>query len=355
MIRANKTDMPSSRRFIRAATMIMTALDAGRRSDVQVRLPLEAWKTCEAIVRLRDEVRSRGWSRAAGHVERRLASSLESLSYAIRDVTRQCSGAFYLPVRPSLRSLVDDLSAMETEFDEVEFDLREKRLSVVTEPIELDKLALGRFRIVLRWSQLGENRSYVVEAIDGNEAAGDSSVTHPHVRDDALCEGDGKAAIRAALEEGRLFDFFLLVRQILETYNASSAYVRIEDWVGVRCVDCGSTVDREDSSSCERCESELCSDCVSSCSDCGRSSCSECQRLCHGCENDFCRRCLNDCDACGDAFCGSCLTDGICDNCRETSEEPDEDLEPVAAEATTTAPTEAEVHADGVGKTGLSA
>lgn len=345
----------SARRFLRPAGSILATLEAGPRSSSNIQLPQEAWNTCLALGRLHGNVQNRGWRSATEHIERRLASSLESLIYAVRDSARSCSCDSHGPARTTLRSLVEDLSALTSEFDEVDFDLREKRLWVVTDPIELEGLALGRFRIVLRWARLGEIRPYFLEAIDPNESAGDASVTHPHVRDEALCEGDGKAAIRAALEEGRLFDFFMLVRQILETYNSSSAYVRIEDWVGVKCVDCGSTADREEASSCERCDSDLCSDCVSSCSACGRSSCSECQSHCQGCESDFCRRCLNDCDGCGDTFCSSCLTDGMCDTCRQTSEEPDEDLEPVAAEATTIAPTDPQVHADGMGQVDLHA
>ena len=355
MISAPSPVAPSARRFLRPAGSIFATLEAGRRNHNDIRLPKEAWNTCLDLARLHGNVQNRGWQRATEHIERRLASSLESLIYAVRDSARSCSCDTHGPARTSLRSLVEDLSTLTAEFDEVEFDLREKRLWVVTDPIELEGLALGRVRIVLRWARLGENRPYFLEAIDPNEAAGDASVTHPHIRDEALCEGEGKAAIRAALEEGRLFDFFLLVRQILETYNSSSAYVRIEDWVGVKCVDCGSTTDHEDASTCERCESDLCCDCVSNCSGCGRSSCSECRSSCHGCESDYCRRCLNDCDACGDAFCSSCLTDGLCETCRETSEEPDEDLEPVAAEATTTIPTDPQIHADGVGEVSLSA
>lgn len=355
MISAVTAGAPAAHRFLRPASSILAMLQAVRREPKAIQLPQHAWNTCLDLARLRSDVQERGWRTATEHAGRRLESSLESLIYAVRDSARDCSRDSPPPIRTSLRSLVDDLVALAAEFDTVEFDLRERRLWVETDPIELEGLALGRFRITLRWSRLGENRPYVVQALDANEAAGDASVVHPHVRDDALCEGDGKAAIRAALETGRLFDFFVLVRQILETYNADSAYVRIEDWVGVKCIDCGSTTDREEANSCERCASDLCSDCTSNCSDCGRTSCNECCRHCHDCESEFCRRCLNDCDDCGDAFCASCLTDGMCSACRETLEETDEDLEPVAAEATTTPATDAPVHTDGVGEVGVLA
>jgi hypothetical protein len=343
------------RKFMRPAASLMAALDAGRAQSAPVRLPGMSWNECTELVELYDKVRERGWNTAAEHVRRRLASSLETLFHEVRQSMKHCADQSAVAARPSLRSVVDDLGALEGEFDEVEFDLRTRELAVVTDPIELEEVALGRFRIRLRWRRLGESRPYVIEALDPNPAATDSGVTHPHVHDEALCEGDGKAAIRAALEEGRFFDFFLLVRQILETYNSSSAYVRLSEWAGVSCTDCGSTTDRDEACYCERCESDLCNDCASCCGDCGRTSCSDCRTFCQGCDDFYCRGCLNACDACGESFCSQCLTDGLCETCRENLEEPDDDLEPEASETTAPDATDAEVCADGVGEVGLPA
>ena len=55
-------------------------------------------------------------------------------------------------------------------------------------------------------------------ALDPSPAASNSETTHPHVQTNQLCEGDGRSAIRHAMREGRLLDFFVLVRQILQTY-----------------------------------------------------------------------------------------------------------------------------------------
>jgi hypothetical protein len=57
-----------------------------------------------------------------------------------------------------------------------------------------------------------------------------AEVTHPHVLDDHLCEGEGRQAIHAALTAGRLVDFFHLVKGILETYNEDSPYEALSDW-----------------------------------------------------------------------------------------------------------------------------
>lgn len=343
------------RKYLRPAAALLAALDATRSGSAQVRLPSLPWDACAELVALDDKVRARGWPTAGEHVRRRLAGALETLLHDIRRTIRQCAEQPVAVIRPSLRLVVDDLAALETEFDDVGFDLLGRQLWVVTGPIELDDVALGRFQIRLHWGRLGESRPYVVEALDPNPAATDSGVTHPHVNDEALCEGYGKGAIRAALDEGRFLDFFLLVRQILETYNPSSAYVRIQDWVGTTCVDCGSTTDRDEAILCEHCESDLCSDCGSGCGDCGRINCSECRTVCHGCEADYCRRCLRACDACGESFCQECRTDGLCEPCRENLEEPKDDVESETEAATTTDAADAEVYADGVGEVGLSA
>ena len=70
-------------------------------------------------------------------------------------------------------------------------------------------------------------------------AAGDEEVTHLHVHDRTLCEEDGRVPIRSALRQGRLCDFFLLVQQVLQTDNAGSAFVRLEDWDSKSCANYG--------------------------------------------------------------------------------------------------------------------
>ncbi len=44
----------------------------------------------------------------------------------------------------------------------------------------------------------------------------------------------------AALTEGRLLDFFMIVRQVLQTYSPDSPYVSLDDWYGRQCSDCDS-------------------------------------------------------------------------------------------------------------------
>lgn len=138
---------------------------------------------------------------------------------------------------------------------------QEHTVSAVTEEIVLEGVDLGRFEIALKWDKLGCSQPYAVIALDPNPAASSSDTTHPHVQDGSLCEGDGRMPIRQALRQGRLLDFFIMVRQVLETYNAASAYVSLDQWHGIDCHDCGRLVAGDDRYTCERCEVDVCGDC----------------------------------------------------------------------------------------------
>ena len=72
-----------------------------------------------------------------------------------------------------------------------------------TGPIELEEIYLGSFRIELHWDQIDRQRAYEVIATDPNPPDGDDRVTHPHVRDQVLCEGEGATSIKAALSHRR--------------------------------------------------------------------------------------------------------------------------------------------------------
>ena len=143
---------------------------------------------------------------------------------------------------PKLSLVVEELTQVQQEFGDLEFNKAEDTISVVTEPITLEDVYLGPFRIQLELNKLSElyqGGAYHVIALEPNLAATDASVTHPHVSNDRLCEGDGYAAIRAALEQGRLCDFFTLVRSILNTYSPDSPYVRLDEWDSTPCYECG--------------------------------------------------------------------------------------------------------------------
>ena len=222
---------------------------------------------------------------------------------------------------PQLSGIADELWALQEEFDDVEFNREEKALCVVTEPITLEDVYLGRFRIALYLGSLRElyqKATYLVMAIDPHPAATADAVTHPHISNDVLCEGDGAAAIRAALEAGRLSDFFTMVRSILTTYNPDSPYVPLADWYGIACYECGYVMDSESSYYCTFCENSICDECSAICAGCTEEVCKSCAGMCAVCEESLCPQCAKTkCSECESVCCESCLDDGLCPDCKE--------------------------------------
>jgi hypothetical protein len=308
--------------LLRAALKIHEAV-AGKSLTSSPRLPTAAWRQ---VVRSFCELRFEQL-RSSAIDEFRLQDLRSRIADFQNDLHRVTS-AFHarsLSSSCSLRSVYEDLLALNTEFEEVDVDLRARKLSVTTGHIELEEVQLGRFQICLRWDQLGSSTPYEIIALDPLPAATSDSTTHPHVLSRVLCEGEGRSAIRAALEQGRLLDFFMLVRQVLETYNAASAYVQLSDWSGVECSDCGACFLAEDASSCRRCGSDLCSDCSRCCGSCSQTNCSGCSSCCVGCDTDYCGACLGSCSDCQESFCSECLTEGRCSNCHDQLEHENEE------------------------------
>ncbi len=310
------------RQAVRAAIKIHEHLVGTARWAELTYLPTYCWEQLvQSAGRLRI-VQGNGWCAASRHL-------ILDLDYSLQRIIRQL-GDFRtrLPVVPhpdrvaSPGEIVADLTALATEFSDCQIDLRERVISVQTAPIVLEECDLGAFRIVLRWERIGREKAYQVIAIDPNPPADASDVTHPHVLDDQLCEGEGSAAIKTALRAGRLFDFFVLVRQILQTYNPASAHVQLCRWGGVACRDCG-YVDSSEHSECDRCHGALCSDCVA---------------LCQGCDAYLCSGCAGACSECGGRYCENCLTTPagsdhlLCSQCLQKKEEA-EDAEEKSASA----------------------
>jgi hypothetical protein len=283
-------------------------------------LPIAAWQRCQRFQRLMGCARARGWTAAERICRTQLKRSLAALRQELDECERSLD---VVPTSPAqtLRDVYDDLVAIEAEFDGFRVNLREATISVVTRSVVLADVDLGRFEIVLSWRGLGDSRSpYTVGAVDERSAHSDSSLAHPHVRDEQLCEGDGAAAIRSALRSGRLLDFLTIVAQTLATYNPHSAYLALDQWLGVSCTDCGAVVEADEASCCERCESDLCGDCQYSCTACGRLACSDCGSSCSHCGEHHCRACLVACADCGRHFCERSLDEELCEACRATSD-----------------------------------
>jgi hypothetical protein len=133
----------------------------------------------------------RNWTAAARDTQR-------ELEYALADIERgtiQCDHLLRRRETPSIppRLVFDELRQLHDEFEDLKFDAAHATLSVTTDRISLEGIALGRFEIRL---ELGGQRdtdpaSWLrIVALEPNPASCDSTVTHPHVRDERICLGE---------------------------------------------------------------------------------------------------------------------------------------------------------------------
>jgi len=268
----------------------------------------------------------RQWQGAAQEITTRIQQVVQELPYTLEQLDHRLR-ILAVP-RPTLREIYQELGQLPEEFDRVEYDLREKILSVFTEPIELEGVYLGDFELRLDLAKLDglkNAQSLRVIALDPHPASTNENVTHPHVSDQYLCMGDAQAPMQQALLNGRLCDFFLMARAVLENYNPSSPYVSLSDWEGICCYACGYTVCEEDTYYCEQCEETFCQECMGYCDCCQRSYCQGCLTECPVCGESRCEDCMVKCSACGEPVCKSCLEDELCPSCKEESENTDED------------------------------
>ncbi|QDU89059.1 hypothetical protein Pla175_24450 [Pirellulimonas nuda] len=322
---------PRQKMLWRAASAI--AETYARRQDV---LPLPAEPLpLDAVARLTRMMRHacRHHYRAASRRLRpRLERALRDLAVTATSQAERLCRERRAGQAPTLGGLYRDLLAIDEEFPQLEINLPQRRLLVATGPITLEGVALGPFLLSLDWGTLGGDQpQLLVIAMEPHAPGSNQSVTHPHVVEDRLCEGEGGPVLQAAALEGRLYDYVLIVRQILQTYNASSAYVDLDRWHGSPCSDCGVLVDDEDRSLCGRCDAEVCDGCSGACEGCGEGLCHGCRGECEGCGEHHCRACLEPCSDCDGTCCYQCLTDGVCDAC--TAEKESEDEAPPAAAA----------------------
>ncbi|MCY2928825.1 MAG: hypothetical protein NTV86_04900 [Planctomycetota bacterium] len=269
---------------------------------------------------------SRGWNAAASQITDRVGRGLTDLPYYVSEIERMIDSSKLLKL-PTLRDIRADLVQLEEEFEQFEYVEDGEELVVTTEAIELEDHYLGEFEIRLHIGKLAEMKRhssiYRIVALDPHPAGCNESVTHPHVSDEHLCEGDASAAIEAALTNGRTCDFFQLVNAVLTTYNPHSPYVSLDHWEGIPCHDCGYTMSEGDAHWCESCQQDYCSECISYCHRCDESSCRGCLEECSVCGESMCSSCMTKCPECGKRLCKSCVEDQQCP-CFEEDPEPEE-------------------------------
>ena len=297
---------------------------------------------------------NKSWFGSAEKIRSTVSSNLYDFTYHLNqfkdlvnsDETKQ----------PQFSDIFADLNQVEQEFGELKFDLNENTISVITDSIELDEITFGPFEIKLFIDEIAKLYSespYKVIALEPNPAGSDCNVTHPHVSHEKLCEGDGYIAIRRAIEQGRLFDFFTLAVNILQTYNPDSPYVSLDSWEGISCYDCGYTVSGDECYYCEDCERDYCSSCSTYCQICDTTICMGCSYECPSCGQPVCRHCTAVCAECQETFCKDCINDeDLCRQCQEERKEQENEEENCETEEPQTNPA---IQPDSMGQTALHA
>jgi hypothetical protein len=304
--------------LLRAAEGISSQLQQLRSAPVLVELPEAHWTECQSLVHRIHLSRSHGWHNAAALLEDRLERALSRCSERLQEISRYVSSSGRLSPSQTAGEIFRDLVALSDEFESVTIDVPNQTLSITTEPIFLEEIGLGPFEIRLHWDRIGERRPYEVVALDPNPARESGDTTHPHVRGEQLCEGDGQMSIERALQAGRLLDFFQVVSRILDTYNSGSAYVSLAGWDGSPCTDCGDLLREDDEYVCDRCSDMLCRECLTLCERCDAICCHTCSNYCRGCEMQICSSCQRECSGCQRLLCSHCLSEtGLCQECQE--------------------------------------
>ncbi len=265
---------------------------------------------------------AKGWRLA----QSQLLNELRCLLNYLPGEAQAAERALPVPIHMlSFAELIQEFEQIEAEFGGWGYE-RPGILTVATEPITLEEMPLGAFEIRLNLESLGMGRHdppYELLARAPNPASCNESITHPHIRDGQLCEGDAASPIKAALAEGRLCDFFMLVRSVLQTYNPHSPHVALENWHGSSCHDCSSLMNDDERSYCEACDHDFCESCISYCRCCDETQCLNCLENCPRCEERTCNDCMEVCLGCARTCCRSCLNEGICPGCQDKKDPQD--------------------------------
>lgn len=310
-----------TRNLIRAAGLIQEALAKRRQIPTPLSLPERGWAECLRIFRQMRRATELGWYRAAAQLRKQMLYEVSYCRSSLHQVTALLDASSLQGAVPSVADIYRDLAALETEFEDVQCEFETDELCIMTPSITLEGIDLGPFQIRLGWSRLDESPAYRVVALAANPASSNESIAHPHVCDEVVCEGDGHQAICAALDEGRIADFFLLVWRLLATYAPGRAYVEMSDWSGAPCNGCGDHVNENDDCSCSRCERVFCAECTACCEHCEENFCTDCMSQCTTCSSSICRGCRDSCEDCQAVLCPDCVSDRKCWPCRQAPSE----------------------------------
>jgi len=158
-------------------------------------------------------------------------------------------------------------------------------------------------------------KTQIIPSIEhtGDFASGFSEgVSHPHVSGGQICGGQMQEALNKCLIAGNLFDYTMLIVELLSTYNSNSAFAQLSTCY----CDCGAIQTSDDINSCTACGNCICPSCEYQCPCCCEYFCESCIYTCDHCSNQACNSCMNSCSDCGGNICEACLES--CDSCDTT-------------------------------------
>ena len=211
---------------------------------------------------------------------------------------------------PSVPMLMSEIEAIEKCFTTIH--VAPGLFGVTTDSISLahdgNEFEFGAFRIVLSLNDYsnGAPSPFNVASPDPRRPDHCSHI-HPHVGvSGGLCEGNAELPIKNALNEGRIYDFFNIVYNTLNSYNLESPYVELEAWLNSHFKSCEGCGDRARTDYCSQCGNEFCENCrrfcglgdrylCVSCTQSAEDGCDECENLggagCYVHQNDECEIC----------------------------------------------------------------
>lgn len=251
------------------------------------------------------------------------------------------------PPDASLDNWLSEINGINAEYDfGFEISASLTKVWIETEPITLEEVELGRFRITLSFQTTGIRTQWptscAITALEPNPAHGtDDTVTHPHVSSSNLCFGEGNTPAHTALQEGRLLDYFTITDSVLHGYDPDGAYATLNGWEDgdygddedddeyIECCSCEGNAYVSDWSCgiCNRIYCEDCSECQE-CPACGTFACLNCTKQCTGCEELFCNsHTFVNCKVCEVPLCGACseqepTREGVCPMCVDSGRQP---------------------------------
>src|SRR5262245_4358233 len=183
----------------RMASLLQERLGRLQLPEMPVDLPWWEWKRCEELRRKLERAHSRNFHAAAASLARDLEATLLRLRENFSDIVGGQQARAGNRSIPPVKELYAEMCGVSDEFETVEYNLRRRLIVVTTDVIELEDVCLGEFEIRLDLNDFGKLQPYRVVASEPNPAAEDSSITHPHIKDNKLCEGEGRFPIRRAL------------------------------------------------------------------------------------------------------------------------------------------------------------